>query len=458
MSLKPTNRMNKKSKNFNNFTSLFKQKSIEDRLFEANNLINFVELKKDRSALPELELAIKLLEENLLDYGDCETSTLLLARLFLWQDRLEEALELCNKILNLNKYNYLGLHIRGVVQLHMGEVDGAIIDLLFLHKINPEHGLVAWNLANAYFSDKKYKLAWSVFDRANSVLFNNYPRVPLWSGEDLDNTNIILTQYNSCGGGDDIMYAQIIPEVLNIVKSAFIETDPRTFSLYQQSFKGQNIFLSGDTPWVDHTKIDFQIMVPSLGTLFRQEEFQFKNNNSYLKPAHTEIKRWDKLIKKIANKNLKVGICWRSLISIGLTGPFSSNLDDWGEILKIPNISFFELQYDESEKERQRAENLFNTEIHKLDNVDMMTEFEKISAICLNMDIVISAVTTVALIANASGARVWELRPEYTALDMSGLPCFPNRQIYSRGHSESWKTVLSQVAKDLNKLMNESRE
>ena len=105
MSLKPTNRMNKKSKNINNFASLFKQKSIEDRLFEANNLINFVELKKDKSALPELELAIKLLEENLLDYGDCETSALLLARLLLWQDRLEEALELCNKILNLNKYN-----------------------------------------------------------------------------------------------------------------------------------------------------------------------------------------------------------------------------------------------------------------------------------------------------------------------------------------------------------------
>ncbi|MDC0989955.1 hypothetical protein OAR29_05360, partial [Rhodospirillales bacterium] len=191
------------------------------------------------------------------------------------------------------------------------------------------------------------------------------------------------------------------------------------------------------------------------------------NRLIFLSTAHTpeevsfiidEIKRWDKLTKRIANKNFKVGICWRSLISIGLTGQFSSNLDDWGEILKIPNISFFELQYDESEKERQRAENLFNTEIHKLDNVDMMTEFEKISAICLNMDIVISAVTTVALIANASGARVWELRPEYTALDMSGLPCFPNRQIYSRGHSETWKTVLSQVAKDLNKLMNESRE
>ena len=64
MPLKPTNRMNKKSKNINNFASLFKRKSIEDRLFEANNLINFVELKKDRSALPELELAIKLLKKT----------------------------------------------------------------------------------------------------------------------------------------------------------------------------------------------------------------------------------------------------------------------------------------------------------------------------------------------------------------------------------------------------------
>ena len=78
-----------------------------------------------------------------------------------------------------------------------------------------------------------------------------------------------------------------------------------------------------------------------------------------------------------------------------------------------------------------------------------MKDFEKIAAITLSMDIVISAVTTISLIANSVGARVWELRPDYTALCMSGLPWFPNRKIYSRRYQENWIDVLNKLAIDL---------
>ena len=87
-----------------------------------------------------------------------------------------------------------------------------------------------------------------------------------------------------------------------------------------------------------------------------------------------------------------------------------------------------------------------------------MKDFEKIAAITLSLDIVISAVTTISLIANSVGARVWELRPDYTALCMSGLPWFPNRKIYSRQYTETWGSVLNKLSADLRNHADKTYE
>jgi hypothetical protein len=245
------------------------------------------------------------------------------------------------------------------------------------------------------------------------------------------------------------MYAHIIPEILEKTKTCFIETDQRTKSLYENSFDKGEVFLTGESPWEEKTKIDYQVMVPTIAETLRCNVADFDQPGGYLKPSTGEIRVWEKYTNDIAGTSLKVGICWRSMISIGLTGPMSTLIEEWENVLKIPNISFFELQYDDSFEERKRAKELFGIDIHEIENINLMKDFEKIAAITLSMDIVISAVTTISLIANSVGARVWELRPDYTALCMSGLPWFPNRKIYSRRYQENWIDVLNKLAIDL---------
>ena len=420
--------------------------------------MDFVQRQKNQTAKNALYEAIVLLRKNLGDKDHGYDSSILLARLLVWTNELDECIEICDSIMSASTFDYLALHIRGIARLQTGDIIGALADLIPLNRINPLHGLLAWNLAISYFYNQQFSEAWHIFAVSNSIIPNTYQNVPYWAGENLNNKNIILTQYNSNGGGDDIMYAHLIPEIIEKTEKCFIETDQRTQSLYENSFGNGEVFLTGENPWKEKTQIDYQVMVPTIAGTLRRKVSDFDRPSGYLKPKESERRLWKNYTDTIAQKNLKVGICWRSMISIGLTGPMSTSIEDWGNVFKIPNISFFELQYDNSEEERLLAKELFDIDIHELKNVDLMKDFEKIAAITLSLDIVISAVTTISLIANSVGARVWELRPDYTALCMSGLPWFPNRKIYSRQYTETWGNVLNKLSADLRNHADKTYE
>ena len=79
----------------------------------------------------------------------------------------------------------------------------------------------------------------------------------------------------------------------------------------------------------------------------------------------------------------------------------------------------------------------------------MMRDFDNLAALYLSMDLIITTVTTVAMLANAVGANVWEVRPKSSAFCMSCLPWFPKRKIYNRDWQDSWEKVLNEVGRDL---------
>ena len=102
----------------------------------------------------------------------------------------------------------------------------------------------------------------------------------------------------------------------------------------------------------------------------------------------------------------------------------------------------------------ESAKNLKNRKEYEKRIEDLMTDFDQIATISLALDIVISAVTTIDIIANAVGANVWEIRPSPSALCMSILPWFPNRKIFYRNYNQNWEEVLGDVAINLQQFVS----
>ena len=423
-----------------------------------NELVDYVERSKSHKSIPQLLLAVSILEEVVQFRRQNLEDKILLARLYLWLGKIGPAIELCNSVIEARGFDFLALHIRGVCYLEDGKKKQALEDLEQLNRIEPFHGLLAWNLANAYFHSNKLKQGWSIFNKANKVMGNTYPNIPSWDGGSLENKTILLNQYNSEGGGDDIMFANMIPDITNLASRCYIEVDPRSYPLYKRSFLDSYVFLSGKRIWKSPKEIDFQVTLPELGAIFRPTKSSFPRNPGYLKVDDLALDKWKQKLVNIAGSSLKVGICWRSMISIGLTGSFSTSIEDWEEVFSVPNIAFFNLQYDESEEERLLAETLFGVDFHRLPSIDLMTDFDSIGAVCKTMDVVVSPATTISMIASSVGALVWELRPKHTSLCMSNLPWFPRRKVYEREWRERWVQVLGRLALDLRVLANGKNE
>ena len=73
--------------------------------------------KKIKTAKNALYEAIVLLRQNLGDKDHGYNSSILLARLLVWTNELDECIEICDSIMSASTFDYLALHIRGIARL-----------------------------------------------------------------------------------------------------------------------------------------------------------------------------------------------------------------------------------------------------------------------------------------------------------------------------------------------------
>src|SRR4029079_6259381 len=106
-------------------------------------------------------------------------------------------------------------------------------------------------------------------------------------------------------------------------------------------------------------------------------------------------------------------ICWRSMMMSDKRAKYFSPIDAWGDILKTPGITFVNLQYGDSGPEIARAEEKFGVRIHQVEGLDLKDDIDGTAALCLALDLVLSAPTAAAHTAGSVGAEVWFLAVGY---------------------------------------------
>ena len=113
--------------------------------------------------------------------------------------------------------------------------------------------------------------------------------------------------------------------------------------------------------------------------------------------------------------------------------------------LDLPNIAFYSLQKGEPSKEA-KGRNIVNF----MDEVD---NFADTAAIIANLDLVISADTSVAHVAGAMGKPVWVL----SRLDgcwrwlcnRADSPWYPTARVFGQTERGTWRTVVDAVKREL---------
>jgi hypothetical protein len=222
--------------------------------------------------------------------------------------------------------------------------------------------------------------------------------VPMWHGQSLSNKERLMI-WREQGVGDEIRFAALLPLLPEAIRSKLVlECDPRLVDLFSRSMP--EIAVRPDTETIDD--FDYHLPIGSLPRLLMSSIDVLKNASPVIHPNAAEVAKFASRLAEFKDKKL-IGICWRSHKLSATRNKKYTALEDWAEILSIPDVVFVNLQYGECEEEVQEVEYRLGVQIQRWSDLDLMNDFDGIAALIKNLDLVISVSSAVVPLAGAIG-------------------------------------------------------
>ncbi len=275
------------------------------------------------------------------------------------------------------------------------------------------------SMSHILLKEEDYSKAWKYFDGRiyeDNFIYGNqsYSLVK----EKLLNKKIInenkqLLIIREQGVGDEILYSSMYKDLLQKFENVFIESDERLIDLfigsfgkkYSKNFKTFGYFSKNQNKIKN---IDQVLYAGSLGYYFRNKINDFPKTN-YLNIDASLINETKKDLS-VYEKKFKVGISWKSFNN-NYAEQKSLSLENLIELIRVPDIDFFNLQYGNVLKEIKDFNFSNNLNLINLNHIDLFNDFLKISSLLKNLDLFITVSNSTAHLAGALGIKTLLIKP-----------------------------------------------
>ena len=321
----------------------------------------------------------------------------------------------------------------------------------YTEKQDPNNDNFRKNYSSFLIYQQKYKKAWKLFSKkikkekfAISGSYIDNIRKKMSSFQNISKSDKILL-IKEQGIGDEILFSSIYFDALNTYPNIVIETDERLISLFKRSFKSNKFIpykkISGSKNELNN--IDKIILAGDLPSKFRNSKSSFPQQ-AFLKADSLNVKKVKKTLDQKCKK-IKIGFSWLSKRKF-FGEAKSINLKNFLPILKIPEISFINLQYGGYEKEIENLNKKENLNIINYPNIDLFNDFENLAALLTNLDLFITISSSTAHLAGSLGVPTWLIKPKnnasfhYWFQPNNKTPWYPSITLFSQ-NDESIKTI-----------------
>ena len=129
------------------------------------------------------------------------------------------------------------------------------------------------------------------------------------------------------------------------------------------------------------------------------------------------------------------------------------NYPELSPVLKIPDVTFINLQYVDYENDLNEIKNDIGVTVHNFDDLDHFNDIDDVAALSAALDMIVSTKTTVPLISAAVGTSTklanWKHSPWNNILLN---PTGPSINIWERDTLEPWENIFNLIAKDIFKI------
>jgi tetratricopeptide (TPR) repeat protein len=281
--------------------------------------------------------------------------------------------------------------------------------------------------------------------------------VPRWEGKPIPGKRLLV--WAEQGLGDEILFLSCMRDLLEHCGDIILECAPRLVEVMARSFPSITVrpsAYSRDNFYLPlFADFDFQIPLGSLPSLFRQSLEDFSHFMPYVV---TNVEKRDVFSSRLSlfERKLKVGICWRSgMLSAERNSGYSA-IRDWGDLLKLQNCIFVNLQYGECESEITEVEALFGITILRWNDLDLKNDIDNVYALLDCLDLVVTAATAVNPMAGSIGKATFLLQDSWgwPNIGTDYYPWFPNTRCFVPESGNSPAEVIPSIAAIVANIAN----
>ncbi|QUD88098.1 tetratricopeptide repeat protein [Phenylobacterium montanum] len=284
---------------------------------------------------------------------------------------------------------------------------------------------------------------------------------PAWNpGDDLHGKSLLLI--GEQGLGDEVMFANIVPDVLEALGPEgrlTLAVEPRLIPLFRRAFPAATVgpHVTGRfeghgfraAPFIDPSSIDYWAPMAAPLRQVRASVDAFPKRDRYMQADPARVEHWRRVLDDLPGA--RVGVLWKSLKLDGARQRGFSPFEQWRPILTTPGVSFVNLQYGECQAELLQAREELGVEIWQPPGVDLKQDLDEVAALCCALDLVLGPSNATSNIGGACGALTWLIAPPsaWPLLGTDFHPWYPKARIFFARGFLSWDKLMPEIAEAL---------
>ena len=421
-------------------------------LLEPNNPIFYNNMGITLKEQGKLEEAIIIYNKAIYFKPDYATAYSNMGNALKDQGKIREASEAFKQALIIDKSHVETYNNMGSALQESGKLDDAIKVYRKALSIEPDYAEAHENLSFMLLNSGKleegldeYEWRWKTKEGLSRQRFFSKP---LWNGEtSLKDKKILL--WSEQGIGDTINWSSKLPYIAKKAKHCILECQDKLVPLLQRSFP--DIEVIPENRILDSERDDFDFHLP-MGSLYRHFIKEISNNDKtspYLIADPSRVKFWKKRLKSIGSGPY-VGISWKSSDMSSSRIQNYAPISEWSPILKIPNVTFINLQYKDFIDDINNIREEFGVEVHNFDDLDHYNDIDDVAALCTALDIIVSTKITVPLISTGVGTPTKLANWKQSTWNNKLLnPVGSCVDIFERNTWETWESLFGLISKEI---------
>ncbi|MCA0199446.1 MAG: tetratricopeptide repeat protein [Proteobacteria bacterium] len=416
---------------------------------ETQTSLQLTEALLERSQLDEAELILRELKRAAPGHADVITT---LGRALELRGDLDGAIALHSEAIARDPRNANAYLNRGSAKRFSGDFEAALADYDAALALKPHFPPAIANRGLTLLILGRLREAWPSY-RARIRAVHGAPDLTSgkpWDGSPLAGKRVLV--WLEYGLGDEILFANLLPELIDTTAHCTIVCSPRLCRLFERSFPRARIVAMGSA--IDG---DFDVRLPltDAAQLLRPTVASLPRHRGYIVPDSTLVQEMRARYQNGTNARL-VGLSWRS--AAGPTGRFKSlQLAQFAKFLDVPDLNFVSLQYGDCTDEIAQVSAMTRRSIIHDTRVDSSGDLDAFAAQTAAMDLVISVSNTTVHVAGALGRPVWALVPTgpgahwYWFMNRTDSPWYPSARLFRQDRRGDWEKPLDDITAELAK-------